>query len=810
MLQIVLLRNGHCHPVGFPAGLTTSNSDTLFSNLGNILNTLRSKDPANLENVYYTVAHHEPLGDPKPTRTKPTFVLQTVLPFDIDYVDQGRAWEYLPIVAKILGVSQQSLVFVSTGNGLHILAHLKTPIRSGKYFQELKPSYNEILFRINTALKDAKLPGSADPAVWDEPRILRLPNSINVKTDKTTGERIVRECKLLQYPGLVPLDLDIAKISGLDRLALENISPAQLKKNYPRPDFPHVMSQCEFMKWLVEKPQEVHEPQFMAALGLLGAMSPGDKFQMPGPVELTPKDLAASVFDSACNSKSLQRGDFDRKWEHGTRYGAPKCSTVSSSWIGGCEKCPHFNKINTPLALKSEDHISSHENGYWVMGKNGPLHPHYSDLAKLYRREHSFVACEPDRIFTFENTHYKPTGQLTVKAWLERKAGYEEYLREVHCTEFVKKVLRSGVISQAQEQDLFEQTLRGKLNCRNGVVDVAKGELLAHAPSMGFRYVVPYDFTPDEVSEVFLDWLAEVMQNRVELMDAILDMMAYCLWPSYDDHVFAYFVGEGRNGKSTLMRIMFALLGKENYSAISLAQLGGNRFSAANLEGKLANISEESSGTDLTSEELNVIKDLSAGGEIMVEHKGQDPFILRNRAKLVFSANKTPRFHESGRAIRSRLLVIPFEHTFENPDERVAEKLLQEVPKICSMLVRRIQENLRANNGKFKVSRGGQTAAQAQDKVLLAGNSVVEWGRVNLDSTISLPEDKYIAVQEAYARYAQWCVENNYKPVNSTTFGHTMTNGVLTPAVKTSRVVKVGNRATRVYPHTQWKEEVVQ
>lgn len=804
MLQIVLLRNGHCHPVGFPTGLVTSNGDTLFANLGNILSQLRSADPGNLENVYYTVAHHEPLGLPEPSRTQQTFVSQTLLPFDLDYVDQNRAWDYLPIVANILGVSAQSLIFVSTGNGLHIIAHLKTPIRSAKYFKEVRPAYNEMVFRINGALKDAGLAGSADPAVWDAGRILRLPNSVNKSEKKGT-----KEAKLLQYPGLLPLDIDIVKLSGLDRLALENISPAQLKKNYPRPDFPEVMSQCEFMKWMVSTPEEVHEPQFMAAVGLLGAMSPGDKFQLDGK-DVTPKEIAGIVFDKACNSKSLQRGDFDRKWEHGTRYGAPKCSTVSANWIGGCERCPHFNKINTPLALKSQDHISTQENGYWVMGKNGPLHPHYSDLAKIYRRDYSFVSCEPDRIFTFDNTHYKPTGQLTVKAWLEKKVGFEDHLREAHRVEFLKKVVVSGAISEQQEQDLFEQTTRGKLNCQNGVIDIAKAELISHAPNMGFQYVLPYDFIPDEVSEFFLDWLAEVMQNRVELMDALLDMMAYCLWPSYDDHVFTYFVGEGRNGKSTLMRIMFSLLGKDNYSAVSLAQLGGNRFAPANLEGKLANISEESSGNDLTFEELNVIKDLSAGGEIMAERKGKQGFLLRNRAKLIFSANKTPKFHESGRAIRSRLLVVPFDHTFENPDERVAEKLLQEVPRICSMLVRRIQENLKAHHGKFKVSRGGGAALAAQDKVLLAGNSVVEWGRQNLESTISLPEEKYIAVQEAYMRYAQWCLENNYKPVNSTTFGHTMTNGVLTTAIKTSKVIKVGGKPVRVYPHTQWKEEVIQ
>lgn len=803
MIQIVLLRNGHAHPIGFPSGLSVSNSNSVFENLGLILEKLRAQDPDNLKNVYYTVAHHLGAGGAEPNRNEKSFEYQTLLPFDIDYVDSSKAWEYLPLVAKILGAAPQSLILVSTGNGLHIIAQLKTPVRSGKYFKETKPYYNEIVYKINAALKDAGLPGQADPSIWEPARILRLPNTVNESAKKGT-----KEATLLQYPGLVPLDLDIEKISGLDKAAQENITPAQLKKNYPRPDFQEVMHECEFMKWLVAKPDEVHEPQFMSAVGLLGAMAPGDKADALGK-ENTPKELAEAVYSAACNSKSLQTGDFERKWEHGTRYGAPKCSTISQNWIGGCERCPHHHKINTPLALKSEAHIASSANGFWVMGKNGPQHPHYSDLSKIYRQQHSYIVCEPDRIFTFEQTHYKPTGQLTVKAWLEKTASYEEYIRESHRVEFVKKVLCSGAISDQQAENLFEQTVRGKLNCANGVIDVVRGELLPHSPNYGFKYVLPYDYKDGEVSEFFLDWLAEMMMNRTELMDSVLDMMAYCLWPSYDDHVFCYLIGEGANGKGTLIHVLQHLLGVQNYSTISLSQLGGNRFAPANLEGKLANVSEEASGTELSFEELNVIKDLSAGGEIQVEHKGQHPFNLKNRAKMIFSANKTPRFKEQGVAIRRRLLVVPFDYLIENKDSRIEDRLRQEVPKICSMLVRRIQENLRVNGGRFIVSRGGQAAQEAQDRVLLAGNSVVEWGKENLESSLSVPDSKYITCQEAYANYVIWCEQNHFKAMNSKQFGYTMTHGVLTSAIKESKTIKIGGKATRVYPHTCWREEAL-
>lgn len=809
-IQIILLRLDpntgrmyHKHPDGFAKGLVAPNIDYIFANSGETNERLRKANPDNLVNAFYTVGHHTGLGKAMPERTKLSYESQSILQFDLDHVDMNRAWDYLLLTAKILGVLPQSLILNSTGNGLHVIAHLKTPIRSSKYLEETKPNYNEVVYRINQALKDHGLPGNADPAVWDAPRILRLPNTINEK------KGVRKEAVLLQYPGLLPLDLDIVKLSGLDLLQTAHILPAALKKSYPRPDFQEVMTQCEFMKELVTKPDAVHEPQFQLALGLFGAMSPGDKY-LDAETERSPKELAEKIFNSAENSASLARGQFETKWEHGIRYGAPRCQTISNAWVGGCERCPHFGKINTPLALKSVDHISSSQDGYWVRNQKGGFkHPHYSDLAKIYSRDHSYVTCEPERIFTFDQTHYKLTGQLTLKAWLEKRIGFVEELKDQHCTEFVKKILRSNALSERSEMELFETGIRGKINCRNGIVDIVKGELLPASPTFGFKYALPYDYVAGQASEFFLDWLSEMMLDRTDLMDAVLDLMAYALWPDYDDHVFAYFIGEGRNGKSTLLHILQELVGRGNYSAISLSQLGGNRFAPANLEGKLVNLSEESSGSDLTFDQVNVIKDLSAGGEIQVEHKGEKPFILRNRAKLFFSANKPPRFHEQGKALRSRLLAVPFDFTIERPDSTVERKLLGEVPKIFSMLVTRTQENVSANGGRFLVARAGNTGATAQDKMLLAGNSVVEWGKNAIESSAVLSEDDYVRCNDAFSKYKTWCDENNFKSVNAISFGIFMTGGVLNPAFSRSKIRKIGGKPVRVYPRTQWKEQIL-
>lgn len=812
MLQIVNIfpqPKGCVHPHGHPVGLQAGSIEALFANLPAVLEMLGAQ---NFENAFYTLGHHTPLGQKKPTRLTSSFDYQTVFPFDIDYADRARWYDYAVAVAKVLRISgPESLVVVWTGNGLHVLAHLKHPIRSAKQMREFKPAYNEICRKLLAEMAALGLPGKPDPVVWEAARVFRLPGTINSKPSKeNTAIFEKKACELLQNAATVQYhDLDIHALAGLDKLAKENVSAEEIRRTYPLPDFSEMVKECRFIIECMEHPEKLHEPNLHDLFSLLAVQAPGKKITFREK-EYNSRELAEYVWNHASSSKSAAAQSFDRKWEEATRYGARKCSTINQNYIGVCQTCPHNSRIPTPLALKSREHISSQEVGFWVHGKNGQhLHPYYSDLAKIYGAENPFITTPTERIFVFDSKAYRKLAPLMVKAWLERKMVPSDPLVMNHRNEFLQKILVTGAVSEETEKHLFTETIRGKLNCANGVVDIVTGQLHPHSHTYGFQYCLPYEYHEGESSEFFLDWLANVMMDRTELMDSVLDIMAYCLWPSYDNHLFTYFTGEGANGKGTLLAIIQALVGKENTSSVSLSQLATNRFAPSQLEGKLVNLVGESSGNKLSYEEMNVIKDLSGGGTIYTEKKGKDGFELENKTKLIFAANKTPIFADQGHAIKRRLLAIPFDQTFKIEDPRIQQRLIAEVPAICSMLVKRIQENVKLN-GRFVVSRGGEAAAENQERILLAGNSVVEWARESLESSVDLGEESIVSAQEAFTKYSQWCVENNFKPMNKTQYGHFITKAFLTPAAGKSALKKIGGKVTRVYPYTKWKEEVIQ
>jgi phage/plasmid-associated DNA primase len=176
------------------------------------------------------------------------------------------------------------------------------------------------------------------------------------------------------------------------------------------------------------------------------------------------------------------------------------------------------------------------------------------------------------------------------------------------------------------------------------------------------------------------------------------------------------------------------------------------------------------------------------------------------------SANKVPRFAEDNESIKRRLVVLPFDHKIENKDPRLEDALIADVPKILSMLIKRVQENVKKNGGKFVVSRNSQTHADAQKHFLLAGNTVAEWAKECLESTVMLPEECYIRVDESYNHYRQWCESSGMKhPMNKINFGKVMTQYILTPSARGSDFAKIKGSdgrvsGVRVYRRTKFKE----
>jgi putative DNA primase/helicase len=213
-----------------------------------------------------------------------------------------------------------------------------------------------------------------------------------------------------------------------------------------------------------------------------------------------------------------------------------------------------------------------------------------------------------------------------------------------------------------------------KIPLANGVYDLATNQLEHHSMSNNFLYQIPVNYDPNATCPKIDKFLEETLGDRKTLAYEIAGYAIAESIPNKWQRAFMM-IGPGDNGKSTFLNLITTLLGDENVSNQTLQGLVENRFSAAALHLKLANIASDIGDRSLYN--TWQFKALTGGDKISAEHKFKDSFQFRNRAILTFSCNSLPESYDDSDAFHKRWILVPFENVFsgDKKDPRLLEKL---------------------------------------------------------------------------------------------------------------------------------------
>ena len=200
-------------------------------------------------------------------------------------------------------------------------------------------------------------------------------------------------------------------------------------------------------------------------------------------------------------------------------------------------------------------------------------------------------------------------------------------------------------------------------------------QLEPHKPINYARNKLPVKYNPEATCPRFQEFLKQVLPENTHF---IQEWIGYHLIKDYRYQRCVVLLGDGDNGKSTLLNTITALLGPQNISTENLYRLTTNRFSPAELHGKLANIS-----ADIGPDELRhtgTIKMLTGGDWITAERKNRDPFPYRNYAKLTFSCNQLPKTPDETHAFFKRFIVLTLDRQIpkHEQDPQLQDKLTTE------------------------------------------------------------------------------------------------------------------------------------
>jgi len=240
--------------------------------------------------------------------------------------------------------------------------------------------------------------------------------------------------------------------------------------------------------------------------------------------------------------------------------------------------------------------------------------------------------------------------------------------------------------------------------------------------------------------------------------------MGYCLMPHRKHAKWLLMYGKVRAGKGTIGKILEKMIGPECFMGTSLDDLAGD-FGLDGLEhSRVLCVSEVSELDNRMGEKATrVLKNIVGQDPISVniKFKRQMRNIVVDAAPMV-QANEIPQLPNKGRGLSSKMLVLPFEVTFEGKENHnLIDQLVEELPGIAAWSIA----------GAHKV----ETAPKPSDRFLMpkkAEDAVKLYHLQNnpfdhfLEERFLRNASGFVATEMIWSQWVDWLERNGVKGVH--------------------------------------------
>lgn len=328
--------------------------------------------------------------------------------------------------------------------------------------------------------------------------------------------------------------------------------------------------------------------------------------------------------------------------------------------------------------------------------------------------------------------------------------------RANRCTEIRKLVQLKCLIPL----DRTLNELNGYVNLQNGMLHVETRKIHPHNKDHFSTIQLPVKYEEKATCPRWHQFLDEIFEADPERVRLVQEFMGYSLVPDTRYEKALLMVGEGANGKSTLLSVWEHIIGEDNLCSVTLGNLQ-NEFHRVKLSGKLLNIAAEVTYTTL--EQADYFKRIVTGDTIDAAHKHKPVFQFRPFARLVFATNRMPRIKDTSHGFYRRLLILPFNRVFGKgqQDRQLSRKLVAEANGIFQWTLRGL-ERLYDSDGFTEP----QVVREALADYQRANNPLVAFvgDRCSLDTEFSTSKDTL------YEKYKEYCENYGYKAGSSNTF----------------------------------------
>jgi len=448
----------------------------------------------------------------------------------------------------------------------------------------------------------------------------------------------------------------------------------------------------------------------------------------------------------------------------------------------------HFRHLHI---LASSGEVKEQSDRYLCHDKKG----RHLDMPKLVYdllAEYSFKTLrDTEECYVYEDGVYILLGEAVIKEECGRRVPIK-YMSQYNRNEAIGHIKYKTYMDRAE----FNRE-KQVLNLKNGLYNILNGELTPHTPEFLSTIRIPVEYDPKAGCPRIKQFLGEILKS--EDIPAIQEFFGYCLIPDYSIQKAILLLGDGANGKSTLLNLQKEFIGKDNCSGVPWHALEQDRFAKAALEGKLVNMFADVPSQSIKS--TSTFKKLTGGDPIGAEKKFKSYFTFINYARLVFSANKPPEvLGEDSYAFWRRWVIINFpnEFTGERADKQLLTKLTaqEELSGLLNLALDGLKRLLQQQEFSYTKSVEDTT-----EIYLRAADPVYAFLK---DMCESDPEG-WISKEELYESFKQYCQDNNTPIKKPNSFARALQNQTHI-SVKSTRP-KIGDSQVRGWQGIKYNED---
>lgn len=243
----------------------------------------------------------------------------------------------------------------------------------------------------------------------------------------------------------------------------------------------------------------------------------------------------------------------------------------------------------------------------------------------------------------------------------------------------ISKNRKNEIIDKLKDRTLVDRerfdNYPNWLHVNNGWINVMTLEFKAHSPNMLSLSKIPWDYEVGARCPAISKFLYDTLDHKYVL--TVERMFGYILLEDQRFEKAFFFIGQGANGKSTMLNIIETFVGKENSNAASLQELNEEADARADLFGKKVNINADL-GTQKLKHTEQFKKLTSQQDTVRGRQLYQRAVEFKSHAKLIFAMNVLPESEDESDGFLRRFIIVPFNRSFlgESADVDLLQKLV--------------------------------------------------------------------------------------------------------------------------------------